>query len=306
MARAIGLGSLAGGVIFAIGSCNLNFAAAQPAARPAANNPAPVAQPPLRAPGLVRQALDFAITGQQIQGGWLRGLAPFGTTSLSLSGRPVEVEPDGSFFVAFDRDAGPIAELVARRGDQPVARRSLTIAPRAWQIERVNAPFRPGGLADADFTRKRGLELAAINGARAQSTDSAGWRQPFAWPLRGAIRGRFGAQRIYQGKPGSYHGGLDIAGAEGTPFNAPADGVVVLAATAPFTLEGNLLIVDHGSGLSSAFLHATRLAVRTGDRVKQGQLIGWVGKTGRATGPHLHWALKWRESKLDPLLFVQP
>jgi murein DD-endopeptidase MepM/ murein hydrolase activator NlpD len=188
----------------------------------------------------------------------------------------------------------------------PVVRRTLAIAPRAWQIEHVNAPFRPGGLADADFARKRAGELAAINASRAQSTDATGWRQTFAWPLRGAIRGRFGAQRIYQGKPGSYHGGLDIAGAEGTPFNAPADGVVVLAATAPFTLEGNLLIVDHGSGLSSAFLHASRLAVRTGDRVRQGQLIGWVGKTGRATGPHLHWALKWRESKLDPLLFVQP
>ena len=163
-----------------------------------------------------------------------------------------------------------------------------------------------GGMADAEFARRRAAELAQIGAARAQSTDAAGWRQPFAWPLRGAIRGRFGAQRVYQGKPGSYHGGLDIAGAEGTPFMAPADGVVVLAAATPFTLEGNLLILDHGSGLSSAFLHASRLGVRPGGHVRQGQVIGWVGRTGRATGPHLHWAIKWREAKLDPLLFVSP
>lgn len=296
MARATGLGSLAGLTLLAMGSCNLNLAPAiaQVSAVPAVNS----------APARARQTNDFSLTGQLVQGGWLRGFAPAGTLSLALAGRPIEVEPDGSFFVAFDRDSGPSSELVARRGDLPTVRKPLAIAARGWQLEHVNAPYRPGGMADAEFARKRAGELAQIGAARAQSTDAAGWRQPFAWPLKGAIRGRFGSQRIYQGKPGSYHGGLDIAGAEGTPFIAPADGVVVLAAAAPFTLEGNLLIIDHGSGLSSAFLHASRLGVRNGDRVRQGQVIGWVGRTGRATGPHLHWAIKWREAKLDPLLFV--
>lgn len=247
---------------------------------------------------------DFILAGQQVQGGWLRGIAPVGTESLALNGKPVDVDPDGSFFIAFDRDSGPSSELFARRGDLPAVRRPLAVAPRAWQLEHVNAPYRPAGMADAEFAAKRAEELARISAARALSTGAAGWRQAFAWPLRGAIRGRFGAQRIYRGKPGSYHGGLDIAGAEGTPFVTPADGVVVLAASAPFTLEGNLLIIDHGSGLSSAFLHASRLGVRAGERVQQGQVIGWVGHTGRASGPHLHWALKWHEAKLDPLLFV--
>ncbi|MCW1401378.1 M23 family metallopeptidase [Novosphingobium sp. MW5] len=296
MARAAGLGSIAGLAMLVTASCNLNatFALAQNHAVPATPNPAPPS----------RLNNDFVLTGQQVQGGWMRGLAPLGTLSLSLGGKPVEVEPDGAFFVAFDRDSGPAAELLARRGDLPPLRKMLAIAPRSWQLEQVNAPYRPGGMADAEFAAKRAIELAQIGAARAQSTDATGWRQAFTWPLRGAIRGRFGAQRIYQGKPGSYHGGLDIAGAEGTPFMAPADGVVVLAASAPFTLEGNLLIIDHGSGLSSAFLHASRLGVRAGERVRQGQVIGWVGRTGRASGPHLHWALKWRDAKLDPLLFV--
>ena len=81
---------------------------------------------------------------------------------------------------------------------------------------------------------------------------------------------------------------------------------MVLAAESPFTLEGNLLIIDHGMGLSSAFLHSSDLLVRVGDRVRQGQEIGKIGATGRATGPHLHWGLVWRGARLDPLLFTGP
>ena len=100
--------------------------------------------------------------------------------------------------------------------------------------------------------------------------------------------------------------GLDIAPGAGVAYVAPADGVVVLAAQSPFTLEGNLLIVDHGMGLNSAFLHSSRLAVKEGDVVRQGQLLGYVGATGRASGPHLHWSIKWRDARLDPLLFLPP
>ncbi len=93
-------------------------------------------------------------------------------------------------------------------------------------------------------------------------------------------------------------------GASGTPFVAPADGVVTLAAGSSFSLEGRLLMIDHGMGLNSAFLHASKLAVKAGDVVRQGQYIGNIGMTGRATGPHLHWSLKWRDARLDPLLFA--
>jgi murein DD-endopeptidase MepM/ murein hydrolase activator NlpD len=92
----------------------------------------------------------------------------------------------------------------------------------------------------------------------------------------------------------------------GTPFVAPADGVVILAATEPFTLEGYLLMIDHGMGLSSVFLHSSRLDVRTGDRVTQGQRLGAVGATGRATGPHMHWAMRCNGAKVDAQRFVGP
>ena len=157
-----------------------------------------------------------------------------------------------------------------------------------------------------EFRRIRAGELARIAAARARDTGAQGWRQDFVWPAVGRISGRFGSQRIYRGTPGSYHSGIDIAPGAGAPFVAPADGVVILAATAPFTLEGKLLMIDHGAGLNSAFLHCSELLVHEGEAVRQGQVVGRVGATGRATGPHLHWSLKWREARLDPILFAGP
>ncbi|MFO1255043.1 MAG: M23 family metallopeptidase [Sphingomonadaceae bacterium] len=250
-------------------------------------------------------AADFALVGQLIQGGWARGRAPLGTRQLSFNRRMLQLAPDRSFFIAFDRDAGPRAELLADLGGGESSRGQFAIAPRAWQIERIPLGPRPGAPPDPEYARRREGELARINAARAVDHMVDGWRQKFIWPVRGRLSGRFGAQRIYNGVPGSYHSGMDIAtGASGTPFVAPADGVVTLAAENSFSLEGRLLMIDHGMGLNSAFLHCANHAVKEGEVVRQGQLIGRIGATGRATGPHLHWSIKWRECRLDPLLFV--
>jgi murein DD-endopeptidase MepM/ murein hydrolase activator NlpD len=273
---------------------------AQPGPQPQASaGAAPVATPAGPA--------TFLVSGELSQGGWIRGQAPGGAVSARLGERPLTLDVQGRFFAAFDRDAGPAAELVATLRDGQTVTTPLTVAPRAWQIERVNTPLRPGNTSPEEFARVRAPELARIAAAREQDTGSEGWRQDFAWPARGRISGRFGSQRIYRGgEAGSYHSGLDIAGGTGTPYAAPADGVVVLAAQQPFSLEGYLLIIDHGQGLSSAFLHSSELLVRDGERVRQGQVIGRIGSTGRSTGPHLHWGLVWRGARLDPLLFTGP
>ena len=246
--------------------------------------------------------------GWQRQGGWVRGNVLPGAMSLKLDDRPVPFDHEGRFFLGFDRDCGPSAKLTILHdtGEHYVA---LDIAPGAWEIEQVDAPFHPPAMPDETFAALRKGELAQIEAARAKSTGAQGWRQQFTWPVKGRISGRFGAQRVYRGTPGSYHPGLDIAtGETGTPYASPADGVVVLAAGpstgGPFTLEGNLLMIDHGMGLSSAFLHSSALLVGEGDRIAQGQPIGHIGMTGRATGPHLHWGLRWREARLDPLLML--
>ena len=248
----------------------------------------------------------FRLEGAAVQGGRLLGTAPVGTVALTLGDQPVAIDADGRFLIAFDRDAKPDALLTARLADGRVLTQSLIVAPRAWRLERINAPLRVGKSSEA-FLALRKPELEAIAAARAKGTDAQGWRQSFIWPRVGRISGLFGAQRIYQGQPGSYHSGVDIAGATGEPVRAPADGVVILAAIdKPFTLEGHLLMIDHGHGLNSAFLHLSRIDVKMGDHVAQGQQIGAVGATGRATGPHLHWGMKWHDARIDPLLIAGP
>lgn len=292
----------------ALAGCNTAGDEEQPADSAAVVQPIAAATPaPTPAPAPeVRGPTTFVFSGELTQGGWIRGQTPGGTVSARLDDQALALDGEGRFFAAFDRDAGPSGMLVARLADGREVRSPVAVDPRAWNIEHVNIARRPGGATEA-FMRLRRPELARINAARSIDHDVEGWRQVFVWPVKGRISGRFGSQRVYRGEPGSYHSGLDIAtGESGTPFVAPADGVVVLAAEQPFTLEGYLLMIDHGQGLNSAFLHCSKLAVKEGDRVRQGQYIGNIGASGRATGPHLHWGLKWREARLDPLLFTGP
>lgn len=249
-------------------------------------------------------ASQFAYHGQLTQGGWLIGRAPLGASRAFLGQTELKLDGQGRFFAAFDRDAGGEAVLRALKADGEEDQLTLSIAPRSWRIEHVNVARRQGGASDTWWARRK-PELDMIGAARTLETGATGWQQDFIWPVRGRISGRFGAQRIYRGEPASYHSGMDIAtGESGTPYVAPADGVVVLAVSG-FSLEGNLLIIDHGQGLNSAFLHSSRLLVKQGDVVRQGQVIGHIGASGRASGPHLHWSIKWRDARLDPLLFVE-
>lgn len=250
-------------------------------------------------------APQIALSGAPTQGAALLGSAPATTVELRLGDRLVPVDADGRFLIAFDRDAPATTRLTARLADGRIIDRPLTVAPRDWRIERIDAPLRPRKSTEA-FLALRRPELDQIAAARDRVTDAQGWRQRFIWPRIGRISGLFGAQRVYQGQPGAYHGGVDVAGATGEPVVAPADGVVILAADHPFTLEGNLLMIDHGHGLNSAFLHLSRIDVVTGQHVTQGQRIGAIGATGRATGPHLHWGMKWNDARIDPLLLAGP
>lgn len=237
------------------------------------------------------------------QGGWARGRARYGL-ALDLDGAPVATAADGTFLIAFDRDAKATATLVGRGANGWTTALPLAIAPRAWPIEKVDAPLRPPSVPSAEFQRIRAGEVAQMAAARGRRSPSEGWKQAMIRPVPGRISGRFGSQRIYRGEPGAYHTGLDLAATTGTPILAPADGVVILAATAPFTLEGKLLMLDHGMGLQSAILHCSAHRVALGETVRQGQPIAEVGMTGRATGPHLHWGLRWGDARLDPLLFL--
>ena len=254
----------------------------------------PAAAPPAR-------DAPFELSAGPVQGGLVRGTAPPGTIRLSLDGRDLPLAADGRFLLGFDRDAPPAASLVATTTGGGEIRAALSVARRRWQIQHIGLA-RPADGPTPDYARLREGELRLIGAARAGRAPSMGWAQRFIWPAHGRVSGAFGAQRIYRGGvPAAYHSGADIAAGAGALVVAPADGVVTLAPPPRFSLEGNLVILDHGMGLSSAFLHLSSALVHTGQIVHRGDPIGRVGATGRASGPHLHWSLVWNGARLDPV-----
>lgn len=272
---------------------------------------APVANP-LPAPVIaVRPApppvldTDFRFRGALVQGGMAIGQTPTGTRRLTLDGRPLRVDPQGRFLVAFGRDHLGTATVEATLGDGTRLRSIVAVAPRAWKIERIPS-LRQNLTPNPAYEKLRSDELARIRAARAQVSDATGWTERFVWPATGRVSGIYGSQRILGGVPMNFHGGVDVARPTGTPVVAPASGIIALAADKPFSLEGNLLIIDHGNQLFSAFLHLSRIDVKVGERVAQGQRVGAIGRTGRATGPHLHWGLTWGDLRIDPELLVPP
>ena len=249
---------------------------------------------------------QFQLSARPAQGALVRGTAPAGTVRLSLDDREVPLAPDGRFLLGFDRDAPASALLVARTADGGEIRAVLAVARRAWQVQHIGMA-RPADGPTPEYARLREGELRLIGAARAQRAPSMGWSQRFLWPAHGRLSGAFGAQRIYRGGvPAAYHSGADIAAGAGALVVAPADGLVTLAPPPSFSLEGNLVILDHGMGLSSAFLHLSSAMVRAGQIVHQGDPIGRVGASGRATGPHLHWSLVWNGARLDPAMMASP
>ncbi len=202
------------------------------------------------------------------------------------------------------RDATGPLQLQVTPPAGPTQSVRIAVTPRDWPVEKVNG-VPPGTVspppAIAERIRREQEQVAA---ARAADDARADFAQVFVWPATGRISGRFGNQRVYNGTPGSAHSGMDIAVPAGTPVLAPAAGVVTLAEP-DFYLTGGTLLLDHGHGISSNFLHLSRIEVAAGERVQQGQVIARVGATGRATGPHLHWGMNWFEVRMDPLLVLE-
>lgn len=238
------------------------------------------------------------------QGALVIGRASPGTR-VSVEARDVRVAPDGRFVFGVARDAaGPIRVVAAPARGAPVTR-MLAVAPRDWPIERVDGV--PPSTVDPPpaIAARIQAEQARVNAARRADDARTDFAMRFVRPVEGRVSGRFGNQRVYNGRPGAPHSGMDIAAPAGTPVRAPAAGVVTFADPALY-LTGGTLLLDHGHGVSSNFLHLSRIDVRVGDRVAQGQVIGAVGATGRATGPHLHWGMNWFDVRVDPQLMLEP
>lgn len=212
----------------------------------------------------------------------------------TVDGRRVRVARDGAFVFGVGRDARTVAVAVV--GGPRVSR---NVAPRRWRVERVDGVPPSTVTPPPAIAERIAREQAKVAAARTRDEDREDWRGPFDRPVAGRISGVYGSQRVLNGIAKDPHYGLDLAAATGTPVRAPAGGVVTLAERDLY-LTGGTILLDHGHGVTSVFLHLSRLDVEPGRRVARGDVLGAVGATGRASGPHLHWGLNWFDVRVDP------
>ena len=248
--------------------------------------------------------LEIPLKGILIQGGLLVGSVPKGAR-VSLDGNAQPVSSEGAFLIGLGRDAPTECVLEVHHKGERILKRTLKIQRRDYQVQRINGLPRRKITPSPEDLRRIKYEGTALAAAQALISDSSAFRSGFAWPAQGRISGVYGSLRILNGQPRRPHLGVDVAAPAGTPVLAAAAGRVTFAHPRMF-FNGKTVIIDHGLGLSSAYLHLSVITVKPGTRVKKGNLIGRVGKTGRVTGAHLHWGLRLRGIPLDPQLLVPP
>jgi murein DD-endopeptidase MepM/ murein hydrolase activator NlpD len=247
---------------------------------------------------------DVQLQGEPVQGGLVFGMAEPGSTA-SLDDDPVMVSADGHFVIGFGRDETGIRTLSVTVPGGEVTTQSLEVKLREYDVERVDGLPPSKVTPDPSAAERIKEDARMVRNARAHRGQQALYAGGFTWPAKGRISGVYGSQRILNGEPRRPHYGLDIAAPTGTEVVAPADGLVTLTHPDMY-YSGGTIVLDHGHGLSSSFLHLSKILVEAGTFVKQGEAIGLVGATGRATGPHLDWRMNWLDRRVDPQPLVAP
>lgn len=210
-------------------------------------------------------------------------------SSVSVEGVSAQVMDDGRFVFGIAKDASDL-RITVILPDGTVDARTLPVRPELYDIQR----FDRGPLSE---------EQAQVLRSRLRDTPEPYYLNGFLWPVTGRFTGAFGLARTIGGRQFGPHGGLDLAVPTGTPIKAAGQGIVAFAHPG-MPLGGKTVMIDHGQGVVSAYLHLSRIDVRVGQAIEKGQIIGAVGSTGRSTGPHLHLGFSWKKVRLDPILIL--
>jgi murein DD-endopeptidase MepM/ murein hydrolase activator NlpD len=244
------------------------------------------------------------LQGELSQGSLIRGKLP-PNSQVFLNGKPLKISERGDFVFGFGRDAPLSNELSWRLADESSNQSmSLKLTKREYQVDRIEGVAQKYVSPPEAVLERTRADNRAVAKARTFDSNTLYFTQDFILPAVGRISGVYGSQRVFNGEPRRPHFGLDIANKTGTDVIAPASGVVRLAHPDMY-FSGGTLIMDHGFGVSSTFIHLSKLHVEVGQKIEQGQLIAEIGATGRVTGPHLDWRINWFKERLDPALLVE-
>ncbi|MEH6629976.1 MAG: M23 family metallopeptidase [Halopseudomonas aestusnigri] len=245
-----------------------------------------------------------SLKGEFVQGGIIFGQAPSGA-EITLDGQRVKTSQDGHFVFGFGRDAeGPVV-LIISTPDGTVEKRELILTKRDYKIQRIEGVAQKYVSPPKEVSERISRDAKLVAEARTSNFDEPMFARGFVWPALGRISGVYGSQRVFNGVPKRPHFGVDVAAPVGTPIKAPAQGIVTLAHPDLY-YSGGTVILDHGHGLSSTFLHMKSVTVKVGDLLQQGDQLGSLGATGRVTGPHLDWRMNWFKERVDPQTLVEP
>ena len=249
---------------------------------------------------IISNVKAFELCGEIKQGEFVIGKAK-DATKISLNDEDILLSKDGYFLLAFGRDEKNTQKLTVTTDED--INYSFDVGTTKWDVQNIKGvPPRKVEPSDSDLAAielERKVVRASLKGVK----DNTAWLSGFIMPIEGRISGKFGGQRIMNKVPKNPHQGMDIAAKEGTPIKASADGEVVLAYPDLF-YSGNVVVIDHGFGLQTIYAHMKDMKVKVGQKVSQGDIIGTVGMTGRATGPHLHWGASLRNVRFNPQSLV--
>ncbi|SMQ65780.1 Murein DD-endopeptidase MepM and murein hydrolase activator NlpD, contain LysM domain [Pseudidiomarina planktonica] len=241
----------------------------------------------------------------QLQGKLTQGALIIGSTEpgseVKLNGEKLEVTPAGEFVFGFGRDAQLQHQLQVQLPDGSKIERALELTQREYKVDRVDGVPASTVNPNPEQVKRSRQDSEQVWLARQTFSDRRDFLTPVIRPAEGRISGVYGSQRIFNGEPRRPHFGLDIAAPTGTPVIAPWPGRVLLAVPDMF-FSGGTLIIDHGYGVTTTYIHLHQVLVEVGKDVNQGDIIAEIGATGRVTGPHLDWRVNWQQEKLDPAL----
>ena len=245
----------------------------------------------------------ISFEGEFKQGGLLIGQVQEGQT-VSYQGKTLKLTTNNQFLLGLGRNAPAITTVTLNSQDKEPETISLKIAARQYNIQKIEGvPAKTVSPPAADLQRIK-QDASMVREARKLVSNKQDFLKGFIKPANGPITGVYGSQRFYNGVPKSPHYGIDYAAPTGTPVIAPAGGVVTFAHNDLF-YSGGTLIIDHGHGLSSTFLHLSEILVKPNQQVTLGMEIAKIGATGRATGPHLDWRMNWLDQRIDPDLVLK-